>query len=195
MLSAFQGITFVVVESAGLARAGNVYDILDDSGKKAGKVIEEVPNFFKKILKFTPLKTLLGFNIKFFDQEYNLLISLRRRFTFFLSKVDIYDGNNNPMGYFNQKFKFIIAKFDVCNADNKKIATLKGDWKDWNFKVIDPNKIEIGIIKKKWAGFFKEIFTTADKYIIYIAENVPYSEKLLILSSAIIIDMVLKEYS
>jgi uncharacterized protein YxjI len=58
----------------------------------------------------------------------------------------------------------------------------------------DPSNAQIGVITKKWAGAAKEIFTNADKYNVSIDPG--YSNKtnkIAILSSAITIDMVLKE--
>lgn len=74
------------------------------------------------------------------------------------------------------------------------IAEITGDWKAWNFKITDASNNQIGTISKKWAGAMQEIFTTADKYNVNI--NADYSNlenKIVILSGAITIDMVLKE--
>ena len=48
---------------------------------------------------------------------------------------------------------------------------------------------------KKWAGLGKEMFTSADNYILEIAESVPADSRLriLILAAVLCIDMVLKE--
>jgi uncharacterized protein YxjI len=74
------------------------------------------------------------------------------------------------------------------------LAEIKGDWKAWNFTIVDAAGRELGIITKKWAGAFKEIFTTADKYRVNIAKECPEDvNKIAIVAGAITIDMVLKE--
>jgi hypothetical protein len=189
---------YFVNESAGFGRAGNTYDlfaVIGEKPEKAGTVIEHIPGFFKKILKFTPLKTLLGFDIKFFDNDMQLSLRLHRRFTFFLSNIDIYNEKDERIGMFKQVPRLIIARFNILDSQKKIIAILKGDWRDWKFKISRPDKTVVSFVNKKWAGLRKELFTTADKYQIDFKDTINNEEKLLTIASAIIIDMVLKEYS
>jgi uncharacterized protein YxjI len=54
----------------------------------------------------------------------------------------------------------------------------------------------VGTINKKWGGLTKELFTTADKYIVSIdrKENLTNDfVRALIVATATTIDMVLKE--
>jgi hypothetical protein len=195
MKNKFTDSAYLVTEDTGLMRAGNSYNVMDSKGVKIGTLHEEIPGFFKKLLKFTPLKTLLSFRIKFFDDEDKIILVLQRPFTLFLSNINIFSDDGKRLGYFKQKFKLWSGKFDVFDDSNKFIASIKGDWRDWNFKIVDDKKKKIGEINKKWAGLVKEILTTDDTYLIKIDDTLPVDEKILIVSSAIIIDMVLKEYS
>lgn len=195
MKTKFNDSVYLVTEATGLMRAGNSYNIFDSNGNKIGLLQEEIHGLFKKMLKFTPLKTLLSFKINFYDDNNQLILSLYRPFTLFLSKISIISNKGEKLGYFKQKFKLWSGKFDIYDTSNKFIASIKGDWRDWNFKIIDDKKNNIGEINKKWSGLIKEIFTTDDTYAIKIYENLPIDEKILIVASAIVIDMVLKEYS
>ena len=51
------------------------------------------------------------------------------------------------------------------------------------------------MLLKKWAGIGKELFTTADSYILQISETVPENDfiRQLIIAAVMCIDMVLKE--
>jgi len=111
-----------------------------------------------------------------------------------MSKIVVKDSNGMVIGKINQKFKFFKPTFKIFNTSDILVAQITGDWKAWNFVIKDANEVQIGAITKKWAGAMKEIFTTADKYNVSIDAN--YSNrtnKIAILSSAITIDMVLKE--
>ena len=68
---------------------------------------------------------------------------------------------------------------------------MKGDWKGWNFKFLDSAGQEMGVVTKKWAGLGKELFTSADNYIIEIKEGT--ANNALLLAAAIAIDTVFKE--
>jgi uncharacterized protein YxjI len=54
---------------------------------------------------------------------------------------------------------------------------------------------EVGLVTKKWAGIGKEMFTSADNYILEIKDKVEKDSplRLLILAAVICIDMVIKE--
>ena len=71
----------------------------------------------------------------------------------------------------------------------------KGNLIGWNFTFIDVQGKDLGQVTKKWAGIGKELFTTADNYILQIADDVPpdSSLRILIMAAVMCIDMVLKE--
>lgn len=54
---------------------------------------------------------------------------------------------------------------------------------------------ELASVSKKWAGLGKELFTSADNYVLRIADEVPKDSplRLLLLAAVLCIDMVLKE--
>jgi uncharacterized protein YxjI len=87
------------------------------------------------------------------------------------------------------------GRFDLLSDTGQFIVSIRGDWRDWNFKILDKQKNKVGIINKRWEGFFREVFTTNDSYSVKIERVVSPQEKALLLSSAVVIDMVLKEYS
>ena len=54
---------------------------------------------------------------------------------------------------------------------------------------------ELAHVSKKWAGLGKELFTSADNYVLSIADSVPadHVARQLIIAAVMCIDMVLKE--
>jgi len=55
--------------------------------------------------------------------------------------------------------------------------------------------VELAHVSKKWAGVGKELFTSADNYVLEIAKSVApdSAARQLILAAVMCIDMVLKE--
>ena len=55
--------------------------------------------------------------------------------------------------------------------------------------------MEMAQVSKKWAGLGKEMFTSADNYVLSISDTVPADNdlRLLIVAAVMCIDMVLKE--
>ncbi|MFK7822476.1 MAG: phospholipid scramblase-related protein [Planctomycetaceae bacterium] len=98
------------------------------------------------------------------------------------------------MGGFKQKLFSIGGAFDVLGESDQTLCSLKGKWTAWDFRFLAGDK-ELARVTKKWAGLGKELFTSADNYILEISDLVPPDNPLrqLILSSVFCIDLVLKE--
>ena len=54
---------------------------------------------------------------------------------------------------------------------------------------------QLGVVNKQWAGAFKEIFTSADNYLIKLDESISTNPGLaaLLLAAGLAIDIVFKE--
>ena len=112
----------------------------------------------------------------------------------FLSKVDVYDEDEDRVGGFQQKMLSIGGAFTVLGADDQPRCHLKGKWTGWEFKFEHEGQ-ELAKVSKKWSGIGKEMFTSADNYILQISEDVPPENplRILIMAAVLCIDMVLKE--
>ena len=123
-----------------------------------------------------------------------LLASIGRGWTFFMSKIVINSGDGRAIGIVRQKFNLFKPSFKIFNHEEKQVAEIKGDWKAWRFIIKDESGTQIGTISKKWAGVVQEVFTSADKYHVNIDPSYAnMMNKIIILSAAITVDMVLKE--
>jgi uncharacterized protein YxjI len=67
-------------------------------------------------------------------------------------------------------------------------------WTSWDFKFVKDN-VEFAQVSKQWAGLGREMFTSADNYMLQINDKVPADHplRILILGAVMCIDMVLKE--
>ncbi|MCU0444293.1 MAG: phospholipid scramblase family protein [Microscillaceae bacterium] len=122
------------------------------------------------------------------------ILTVKRGVTLFVSTVEVLNQQDQLIGKFKQKFFSIGGKFDVLDAHENVLCSLKGKWTSWDFKFAKDN-VEFAHVTKKWSGIGKELFTTADNYILQINEVVPADNplRLLILAAVMCIDMVLKE--
>ncbi len=83
----------------------------------------------------------------------------------------------------------------MYDAAGLEIGEVKGDWKGWNFRLVDSHGQELGVITKKWAGIGRELFTNADQYVISLGEHAVTGpdRAALLLAAALAIDIVFKE--
>jgi len=186
--------TFFVKEHVGIFKAANNYDILDPQTKQIIMECRE-PNlgFISKILRFTDYKRMTPFEVVV-TAAGKPVVTVKRGISLFKSTVRVLDERGILIGTFKQKLFSIGGSFNVLDVNDQPVCTLKGKWTGWEFKFLQGDK-ELAVVSKKWAGLGKELFTTADNYVLAINEAVPADSPVrsLILAAVMCIDMVLKE--
>lgn len=186
---------YFIKEHVGLFKAANNYDILHP---ERGHVLMECrePNlgFFTKLLRFTDYKRMTPFEVRITTPDGRPVLTVKRGVSLFLSKVEVLDANDRVIGQFKQKLFSIGGAFDVLDANERPLCTLVGKWTSWEFKFKSGER-ELASVTKKWAGLGKELFTTADNYVLSIDRSVAQDDKVrgLIFGAVMCIDMVLKE--
>ncbi len=192
--------TLLVREHVGMFKAANAYDLIDPAnGTQVGRVQERVGGFFRKVMKFTAWKSRMAFHIEFHDLADGgdtVVLTVSRPFTWFRSVVSVADATGRLLGTFRQKLIAWGPKMWVLAPDGSELASLKGDWKGWNFTFTDASERVLGTVTKKWSGLGKELFTSADNYVIDLSPECrdPALRRLL-LAAPVTADMVYKEYA
>jgi uncharacterized protein YxjI len=186
---------FFVKEHVGLFKAANNYDIYDpESGEIILECREDHLGLFTKLFRFSDYKRMTPFDIEVRTPDGRPVVRVKRGITLFLSKVRVYDAKDEEIGGFRQKLWSIGGRFDVLDRDGQAVCSLKGKWTGWEFAFVRDGQ-ELARVTKKWAGLGKELFTTADNYMLSISPDVPPNSTIrrLILAAVMCVDMVLKE--
>lgn len=186
---------FFIKEHVGMFKAANNYDILDPQTQEMTMTCrEENLGVFTKILRFTDYKRMTPFNVEIKTSHGEKVLTVRRGISLILSTVEVLDENDVLIGKFKQKFFSLGGRFDVLDKNDQIVCTLQGKWTSWDFRFVN-GTTEYAHVSKKWAGFGKELFTSADNYMLSINEKVDDHNpvRLLILGAVMCIDMVLKE--
>jgi len=186
---------YFVKEHVGMFKAANNYDILDPESQQIILLCRE-PNlgFFTKLLRFTDYKRMTPFHVEISDPAGQSVVQIRRGISLFRSTVEVLDDKGRVVGSFRQKLLSFGGKFEVLDAQGNSLCWLKGSWTSWDFR-FERDGQQIAQVAKKWAGIGKELFTTADNYMLVIDEGVAPTDTVrqLILAAVMCIDMVLKE--
>ena len=186
---------FFVKEHVGMFKASNNFDISDPAtGQKVLECREPRLGFITKLLRFTDYKRMTPFDVHVRTPAGEPVVRITRGISFFLSKVKVLDDRDQHAGGFKQKFLSIGGAFNVLDAAGTVQCTLKGKWTGWDFRFVQGDT-ELAQVKKKWAGLGKEMFTTADNYMLQINDVVAPEDPVrqLIMAAVLCIDMVLKE--
>ncbi len=188
---------YLFKEHLGLIKAHNNYDIYDPESKEMILHCREKNlNFFYKIVRifFKDYKRMTPFEIEIRGLTGKKILKVKKGVSFILSKIQVYDENDNIVGIFKQRLFPFGNNFDMLDKSENLVCKLKGNFIGWNFKFLKGDS-EVGLVTKKWAGIGKEMFTSADNYILEIKDKVEKDSplRLLILAAVLCIDMVIKE--
>ena len=186
---------FLVKEHVGMFKAANNFDIFcPESGEEILQCREDKLGGFTKMLRFTDYKRMTPFEVEVRTPEGETLITIKRGISILLSNVDVLDADGTRIGGFKQKLFSIGGAFKVLDADDNEVCALKGKWTGWDFRFLAGDN-ELAHVSKKWAGIGKEMFTSADNYVLEISPSVPAGSpgRKLIMAAVMCIDMVLKE--
>ena len=188
--------TFFIKEQTRLLKLTDAYDILNPAtGQKIGIAKEEPPTW-AKWLRLVVKKHQLPTAIHVYENESQPpVLSIKRGFTFIRAKIRVFAGDGRSLGYFRSKLISIGGGFHVFDHADQQVAEVKGNWKGWDFKFLNKSGREVGTVTKKWAGLGKELFTSADNYVISLSDLSEASPDAaaLLLAAGLAIDVVYKE--
>ncbi|HRG07343.1 MAG TPA: phospholipid scramblase-related protein [Cyclobacteriaceae bacterium] len=187
---------YFVKEHVKVFKAANSFDIYDPDTKQIIlQAREERLGFFTKMFRFTDYKRMTPFEIDIKTPDGKTVITVKRGVSLFLSTVEVLDERGTLIGKFKQKFFSIGGKFEVLDASERPLCMLKGKWTSWDFRFVAQDGKEFAMVTKKWSGLGKELFTSADNYILQISNDVPADNplRMLIMAAVMCIDLVLKE--
>tara|TARA_B110000483_G_scaffold35532_1_gene43398 strand:+ start:721 stop:1338 length:618 start_codon:yes stop_codon:yes gene_type:complete len=190
--------SMLVKEQVGFLKISRAYDIFDPDTQAKIAVAKEETNIALKLLKLFVNKAMLPTTVNVYQadsaaegEKGELQFSLKRGFALLRPKLKISNAQGEFLGYLQPKMFSIGGAFKVFSPDDVEVARVKGDWKGWNFKFLVGEQ-EVGLVTKKWAGVGKELFTSADTYMIDIHGEVNAANTILLLSAGLCIDLVLK---
>jgi uncharacterized protein YxjI len=186
---------FFIREEPGLLRPANNCDILDpETGRVIMECREQDLKGIRLFLRFSEMKRTTPFDIRVRTPDGQPVLSVRRGVPIVVSMVRVFDEDDVLLGGFRQKLFSVSGAFDVLDAADQPVCRIKGGFSGWNFAFLGPDDVELAHVTKKWAGLGKELFTSADDYVLQIDEVVPRDSAIrqLILASVICISLIVK---
>lgn len=179
-----------------MVKLTDTYDIFEPlSQARIGIAMEEPPTW-AKFARLLINKRFLPTTVNIYEDEAEgPVFSLVKKPGFLSVKVMVQDARGTQFGMLQSKVMSLGGGFHVKNPSGAIVADVKGDWKGWNFRLLNESGGELGVVTKKWAGIGKEFFSSADNYVISLNDDAGSSPKLaaLLLAAGLAIDIVFKE--
>ncbi len=190
--------SYFVQEEVAFVELTDAYHIFDpETGQRIG-VARDEPATWAKYLRLLVRKGFLPTTVQVYESEApHPVLTLRKKPGILRSRVVVTDASGLELGRLESKIVSLGGGFRIYDTAGMQVAEVKGDWKGWNFRFLDAGGHEIGVVTKKWGGIGKELFTTADSYMIALSETAPSDSRsaALLLAAGLAIDIVFKERS
>lgn len=187
---------YFIREHIGFLKLKDTFDILDaETREHLAYATEENPawlNWTRLLLQKHRMPTTVVVR-RLADNA--VLLRLKRGWRFLRSRIEVYSGEDELLGYFESKILPLGGGFHVYNAHGVRVADIKGNWIGWDFRFLDAAGQELGLVTKKWAGAGRELFTSADNYLISLSDQgtAQPATAALLLAAGLAIDTLYKE--
>ena len=185
----------VVRQKAKLIELTNQYTLQDADGNDIGAVCEVGQSKARKALRLlTKVDQYLTHRLEITDVDGSVVLSLVRPAKIMKSRVEVTDGAGTAVGTIVQKNIVGKKRFSLDDPTGNPLGELQGEsWVSWDFTISDASGATVGAVNKKFAGFLREGFTTADTYIVTLEPRLAGPLRALAFAAAVAIDTALKQ--
>jgi len=188
---------FLIKEQVAFLKSTDTYDIFNpETGEQVG-VAKEVPGSFISSMRWIIPKKWMPTRVEIREHpDGSLIFVIKKPVSLVRSTVEVHDAQGAKVGYFKSKLFSLGGGFWVYDKDDKDFAEVKGKWTGWEFTFVTPEGEELGRVSRKWPGLLKELFTSADNYVVSVSDTLaqqPFA-KMLLLAATLAIDIVYYEH-
>ncbi|MRH90203.1 DUF2510 domain-containing protein [Nocardia sp. SYP-A9097] len=186
----------VVNQKVKLIEMANEYSVFDQHGRQIGAVVEVGQSALKKAVRFmSSYDQFMTHKLEIRDGQGQTMLRVTRPAKVFKSRFLIEHGNGQPIGEIIQEN--MIGKINFSFVVNgQQIGGIRAEnWRAWNFMIHDHTGQEVARITKTWEGLLKNMFTTADNYVVQIHRQLPQPLLSMVVASGLAIDTALKQDS
>ena len=190
---------FLVRERVKFFKAHHTYDIHDADTEVQVGTADETISGVTKLLRWFVSKQLMGTRVEVREKpDDSLVFTLSRGWYVVRSRVEVHDAQGLLVGYLKSKLISWSGGFHVYDRDDKLFAEVTGNLVGFKYRMTTPDgAVELGRVSKQWKGISREVFTSADWYLVEVNEDLDEQPlaKMLVLAAALATDMIFKSES
>ena len=186
----------VVSQKRKIIEITNEYAVYAQDGSQLGAVVEVGQSGMKKAVRLlSNYDQFLIHRLEVRDNAGQVLLRLTRPAKVFKSTIVVEAPNGTEIGRLVQQNVFGKIRFGLL-AGGAEVGSLNAEnWRAWNFAMLDASGAEVARVTKTWEGLLTTMFTTADKYVVHLHQDMPDPLRSLCIAAALTIDTALKQDS
>lgn len=190
---------FLVKEQVKFLSSHHTYDIHDADTEELVGTADETISVLARVMRWFISKQLIGTRIEVREKpDDSLVFTLSRGWYVFRSRVEVHDALGVMVGYLRSKLISWGGGFHVYDRNDRPFAEVSGNLFGFKYRMTTPDgAVELGRVSKQWKGLSREVFTSADWYLVEVAEDLDEQPmaKMLVLAAALATDMIFKSES
>ena len=185
----------VISQKPKLIEMTNEYTISDPDGTTIGTIRQEGQSKAKKLVRLIgDIDQFLTHRLVVYDVDGTSVMQMVRPRKILKSTLQILGADGSERGRIVQRNVVGKKYFALQNDAGDDLGRIDAEnWRSWNFAIEDAQGIEVGRITKNWAGVLKEVFTTADHYLLEVTGSPSPDLRFLMVGAAAGIDTALKQ--
>ncbi len=192
----FDRTALFVREKVAFAKLTDTYELFDPATQGTVGEVRDEPSPAAKWFRLLVNKSLMPTRYQVYEAgRLEPVLTVVKHPQFLRARMEVHFQGRLLARFQGRIFSWRHV-FDVLDpVSGQPMAELRGDWKGWNFQVLGPDGRARAVITKKWSGLGRELFTTADAYMVALAEGAPADPAglALALAAAIALDAARKE--
>lgn len=192
----FSEPVLVVNQKTKIIEVTNEYAVFDQQGRQIGSVVEVGQNALKKAVRvLSSWDQFFTHRLEVRDAAGVPQLMLVRPAKVFKSKVIVSTPDGTELGVIVQQNVFGKIRFDL-QSGGATIGSIRAEnWRAWNFSIVDHTETEVARVTKTWEGLMRNVFTSADNYVVQLHRPLPQPLLSMVVASALTIDTALKQDS
>jgi uncharacterized protein YxjI len=184
----------VVSQKAKIIEIVNEYAVYDQHGQQIASVRQVGQSGGRKVLRaLTNLDNMLSHRLEITDGHGQVLLGIRRPTTLLKSTYTVTDAQDREVGKIAQQNMVGKIRFGLESGGQQVGALRAENWRAWDFHIVDHTDTEVARITKTWEGISRQLFTTADDYVVRFHRPLEDPLRSLVVASALSIDTTLKQ--
>ena len=187
--------TVVVRQKAKVIEVTNEYELQDADGARIGAVVQVGQSKARKVLRFvSSVDQFLTHKLDVVDADGAVVLNLVRPAKLVKSRIEVNDASGARIGAIVQENVVGKKRFGLEDADGNALGELKGEsWTSWDFRITDSTGAEVGQVSKQFSGVLREVFTTADSYVVQLDAALAGPLRILAFTYGVALDTALKQ--
>jgi hypothetical protein len=167
----------------------NRYAVTDGDGNQV-LFAEEEAGQTAELLARLFLKAARPFRLQIETLHGEPVIHIDRPFRFYFHELEVRNAEDVLLGTVEKQFSLLNRRYAVTDRLHGKRYEIVGPlWRPWTFRILRDG-VECGVIRKRWGGTVREVFTDADAFGIELPPEADSPLKAVFLGAVFLIDFV-----